>query len=59
MREVLDRIRSQLMARLPVSDGVAVAYRVELSELAAIASAARDYAEAELIYKQATQGDVA
>jgi len=56
MRDVLDRLKAQLMLRLPPLDGYSNAgAKVELSELGAVASVVRDYAEAELIYKQANQ----
>jgi len=54
MREVLDRLKMHLMTRLPEVGGVPV--RIELTELAAVAAAVRDYAEAELIYRQANPG---
>lgn len=59
MREVLDRLKAQLMTRLPVSvvdqhTGAAWSHeKVDLSELGAVASAVRDYMEAELMYQQA------
>lgn len=63
MREVLDRLKAQLMDRLPVArtagfGGEAqAASKVDLGELGAIASAVRDYMESELIYKQAKDAE--
>lgn len=63
MREVLDRLKAQLLSRLPhlptaSSDGKGgIVFnhgeKVDLSELGAVASAVRDYMEAELMYQQA------
>lgn len=60
MREVLDRLKAQLMARLPSPDyfGAPVS-KLDLGEVASIASATRDYMESELIYKQAMMHDAA
>lgn len=53
MREVLDRLKAQLLTRLPMVGDVPV--RVDLADLAALAPMVRDYVEAEAIYKQAVQ----
>lgn len=51
-REILDRLGEQLRQRIPEmpDPGCGLPNRLDLGELGAVASAARDYLEAESIY---------